>query len=241
MDNLNNFLQLVDIEDIIETTEYTNMVDITVDVDNSFMLSNGIISHNSASSAYRKYRTPDTMGAFALRGKFTNVSEISNQKLIQNAEAVNLMASIGLKLGQPIDLKTLRYGKILIYTDADVDGNSIAGLLINFFNKYWPDIFDKKMLYKVETPIVVVTPKDKKVDKLLFYTQSEYNTWESQNDLKNWEISYKKGLAALVDDEYKDIINSPKLTLITKDDISESSLDVWFGKNPDLRKIELLK
>jgi intein/homing endonuclease len=119
MNNINNFLQLVDIEDIIETNEYTNMVDITVDIDNSFMLSNGIISHNSANSAFRKYRTPELMGSFSLGGKFINVSEIANKKLVENKEAVDLMACIGLKLGQPIDLKTLRYGKILIYTDAD--------------------------------------------------------------------------------------------------------------------------
>ena len=241
MDNMNNFLQLVDIEDIIETKEYTNMVDITVDIDNSFMLSNGIISHNSAANAFRKYRTPETMGGFSLRGKFTNVSEISNQKLVQNVEAVNLMASIGLKLGQPIDIKNLRYGRILITADADSDGVSIAALLINFFHKYWPDMFDRKMIYKVETPIVVAIQKDKKKSKVSFYTQGEYNEWESKTDLKNWEISYKKGLAALVDDEYSDIINNPRLTLLTKDDVSETSLDIWFGKNSDLRKTELLK
>jgi hypothetical protein len=76
---------------------------------------------------------------------------------------------------------------------------------------------------------------------MFFYTQTEYNDWESKADLKNWEISYKKGLAALVDDEYSDIINNPRLTLLTKDDVSETSLDIWFGKNSDLRKIELLK
>jgi hypothetical protein len=76
---------------------------------------------------------------------------------------------------------------------------------------------------------------------MFFYTQTEYNDWESKTDLKNWEISYKKGLAALVDDEYSDIINNPRLTLLTKDDVSETSLDIWFGKNSDLRKTELLK
>ena len=196
---------------------------------------------DSANSAFRKYRTPETMGSFSLRGKFTNVSEISNQKLVQNVEAVNLMASIGLKLGQPIDVKNLRYGRILITTDADMDGNSISALLINFFYKYWPDVFERKMIYKVETPIVVATSKDKKKVKMFFYTQGEYNEWESKTDLKNWEISYKKGLAALVDDEYSDIINNPRLTLLTKDDVSETSLDIWFGKNSDLRKTELLK
>lgn len=195
---------------------------------------------DSAASAFRKYRDPQLMGAFSLRGKFINVSEITNQKLIQNQEAVNLMAAIGLKMGYSVDLKSLRYGRILISTDADVDGNSIASLLINFFHRYWPDMFDRKMIYKIETPIVVAFNKRSK-NKILFYNQNDYNNWLEKNDLKNWEINYKKGLAALVDDEYNDIINKPKLTLIKKDDISNNSLDIWFGKSSDLRKFELLK
>jgi hypothetical protein len=114
-----NFLELVDVDDIILSDEYVNMVDISVDVDQSFLLSNGLISHNSAISAFRKYRDPQTMGAFALKGKFVNVSEMTNQKLVQNTEVVNLMAAIGLKLGQKIELKDLRYGRILFYVDAD--------------------------------------------------------------------------------------------------------------------------
>jgi DNA topoisomerase-2 len=200
-----------------------------------------IFEGDSAASAFRKYRDPEVMGAFSLRGKFINSSEITNQKLIQNQEAVNLMASIGLKLGKEIDIKDLRYGQILLATDADVDGNSISALLINFFYRYWPDMFDRKMIWKLETPIVAVIPKQKNKKKILFYAQTEYNKWCLNNDLKDFEIKYKKGLAALVDDEYQDIINSPRKTLITKDDISDKSLDVWFGKSSDLRKDELLK
>jgi DNA topoisomerase-2 len=193
------------------------------------------------SGAFRKYRSPETMGAFSLKGKFINVSEITNQKLVQNTEAVNLMAAIGLKLGQAVELKHLRYGKVLLYTDADVDGNSISALLINFFYKYWPEVFDRGMIYKVETPIVVAVPKAKKSKKILFYTQTEYNDWADKADMKQYEIKYKKGLAALVDDEYQDIINSPRMTKISRDDISTEYLDIWFGKNADLRKTELLK
>ena len=201
----------------------------------------GLFEGDSAISAFRKYRTPETMGAFALKGKFVNVSEMTNQKLVGNDEVVNLMAAIGLKLGQTIDIKSLRYGRILFYVDADVDGNSIAGLLINFFHKYWPDMFGRKMIWKVETPIVVAIPKAKNKTKILFYTQTEYNEWEIKNDPKQYEIKYKKGLAALVDDEYQDIINNPRMTMITKDEASKGSLDIWFGKNSDLRKTELLK
>lgn len=201
----------------------------------------GLFEGDSASGAFRKYRSPDTMGAFSLKGKFINVSEITNQKLVQNTEAVNLMAAIGLKLGQAVELKHLRYGKVLLYTDADVDGNSISALLINFFYKYWPEVFDRGMIYKVETPIVVAVPKAKKAKKILFYTQTEYNDWADKADMKQYEIKYKKGLAALVDDEYQDIINNPRMTKISKDDISTEYLDIWFGKNADLRKTELLK
>lgn len=201
----------------------------------------GLFEGDSAAGAFRKYRTADTMGAFSLRGKFINVSEITNQKLVQNTEAVNLMAAIGLKLGQPIELKHLRYGRIFFYTDADVDGNAISALLINFFFKYWPEMFERKMIYKVETPIVVAVPRAKGKKKILFYSQTEYNQWADQNDLKTFEIKYKKGLAALVDDEYQDIINSPRLTLISKNDVSNGALETWFGKNSDLRKVELLK
>jgi DNA topoisomerase-2 len=200
----------------------------------------GIFEGDSATSAFRKYRVPESMGAFALKGKFTNVSELTNQKLVQNAEVVNLMGAIGLKLGQEPDLKHLRYGRILLYTDADVDGNSISGLLINFFNKYWPGLFERKMVYKVETPIVVALSKKDKKKKVLFYTQTEYNVWSQKENLQNWEIKYKKGLAALVDDEYDEIINKPKLTLITKDDMTDEYLDIWFGKNSELRKNQIL-
>lgn len=340
----------------------------------------GLYEGDSAASAIRKYRNPMTMGAFALRGKVLNVSEVGNQKLVQNVEIVNVMATIGLKLGQKAELNTLRYGKILFYVDADCleentliltengskkikdltyddkvlthtgeykkilnivekdiskyiiikvngnticcsknhrlminrndeiidieandilytdflmlknkkdkktkeyklvspesirkidgikkfidievendntfyivgendlilshncDGNAIAGLLINLFHKYWPEMFDNKMIYKVETPIVVAESKKGK-NKLFFYNQTEYDKWISENEAKLYNIEYKKGLAALVDDEYKDIISNPKLTLITKDDLSKDSLDIWFGKNSELRKNELL-
>ena len=235
-----NFLELVDIEDIILQEEYTNMVDISVDVDQSFLLSNGLISHNSASSAFRKYRDPQSQGAFSLRGKFINAMEITNQKLVGNNEVVNLMGALGLKLGQKFVPGTLRYGRILFYCDADHDGSSIVGLLINFLFKYWPELFENPMIFKAETPIVV-SKNNRTKKKISFYTQDDYNNWMGSVNTKEWEIEYKKGLGALVDDEYKDIINNPRLTQITSDEMSKGSLNTWFGKDSDLRKVELLK
>jgi hypothetical protein len=77
--------------------------------------------------------------------------------------------------------------------------------------------------------------------ELFFYSQSEYNKWLDKSDIKQWDIKYKKGLAALVDDDYESIISNPRLVLIKKDDMSSDCLETWFGKNSDLRKTELLK
>jgi DNA topoisomerase-2 len=201
----------------------------------------GLYEGDSAVGAFRKYRNTQTMGAFALRGKFMNVSEVSNAKLVKNAKVVNIMAAIGLKLGQPLDMKNIRYGKVLLYVDSDHDGNSIASLLLNFFYTYWPEMFDKNMIYKVETPIVVAIPRNNKLKKISLYNQKEYKLWSDKHDLKKFDIKYKKGLAALVGDEYNDIINNPRLTLITKDIMAGDSLNTWFGKESDLRKDELLE
>lgn len=199
-----------------------------------------IFEGDSASSAFRKSRDPQTQGAFSLRGKFVNATEMNYQKLTSNNEVVNLMGAMGLKLGQKVVPGKLRYGRIIFYCDADHDGSSIVGLLINFLFKYWPELFESPIVFKASTPIVV-SKNLKTKKKISFYTQDEYNDWLSKINPKDWEIEYKKGLAALVDDEYAEIINNPKLILINSDETSKDYLNIWFGKDSDLRKTQLLK
>jgi DNA topoisomerase-2 len=106
----------------------------------------GLFEGDSAISAFRKYRDPQTMGAFALKGKFVNVSEMTNQKLVQNSEVVNLMGSIGLKLGQEIDIKNLRYGRVLFYVDADCLEESTLILTKNGEKKISEITYDDEIL-----------------------------------------------------------------------------------------------
>jgi DNA topoisomerase-2 len=199
-----------------------------------------IFEGDSAAASFRKYRDTNTQGAFSLRGKFINAAEITTQKLIQNTEVINLMAALGLKLGQKANLTNMRFGRILFFCDADFDGSSIVGLLINFLYKFWPELFDNPIIFKAETPIVVVkNTKSKK--KTSFYSQQEYEQWFQKIDPKGYEIEYKKGLAALLDDEYAEIINNPILTQLTTNDLSKEFLNIWFGKDSELRKKEMLK
>lgn len=195
----------------------------------------GIFEGNSAISAVRKFRDPQTFGAFPLRGKFINVSEMTNTEVIKNDEAVQLMGSLGIKFGEyPSDL---RYGKIYIYADADPDGDSISSLLINFFDKYWPDLINQGRIFRVMTPLVVAK---KGKETLLFYTDVEFLAWEKKNKAKNWEIEYKKGLAALENEEYREIIHKPVLVKLQNDPLYKESLQNWFGPDPTVRKEKLL-
>jgi DNA topoisomerase-2 len=204
--------------------------------DNRHLCTLGIFEGDSAKSAVRQFRDPQVFGAFPLKGKFLNVSEMKNTEIIKNDEVVNLMGSLGLRLGE--EPANLRYGKILIYTDADPDGDAIAGLLMNFFNKFWPELFDQGLVYRVLTPLVVAK-KGKEV--LSFYTKDEYTEWESKTNTKSWNVEYKKGLAALEDDEYQEIITNPKTIQMRNDAIYRESLKAWFGGDSQPRKDRLLK
>ena len=233
-----NFLELIDIDDIIITNEYVNMVDISVEGDESFTLGNGIISHNSAGNSCRKYRDPQTQAIFNLKGKFVNSSKITDKVLLFNpkdntpTEASHLMNAIGLELNKPVNPKNLRFSEILILTDKDYDGDAIAGLLINFLSK-WKELFDMGIVYRVATPLLVIKNG---ANTKYFYTNTEWKKYQEKNSLKGWEIEFKKGLGSLQDTEYQDFVKNPKKIKILWDNDSKKFLDCWFGEDVELRK-----
>lgn len=196
----------------------------------------GLFEGDSAMSFFRKFRDPSFQGAFPLRGKFINVTELPNTRVIQNQEVKDLLTAIGLKMGEPP--KELRYGKILIYSDADVDGDSIAGLIMNFFGRYWPELFEQGRICRVMTPLVVAKRKG---ETLPFYSAFDFDAWQSkQRDLTKWDIAYKKGLAALEDEEAKEIIVSPRMFSIAGGKELKPTLDAWFASDPAIRKQKIL-
>jgi DNA topoisomerase-2 len=197
-----------------------------------------IVEGDSAGSGFRKYRNTETDGMFPLRGKFLNVFNLQNSKVIQNEEVKAILSSVGLKIGETAKLEDLRYSKIMLTTDADSDGHSIAGLLINFFFKYWPELFDLNVICKVETPIVVAK-KNKEI--IEFYNDLEFNEWfNTTKNTKQYEIEYKKGLAALEDSEYEKMIKNPKYFIVKRDDLSKFELENWFSDNSEPRKYKIL-
>jgi DNA topoisomerase II len=195
----------------------------------------GIYEGMSAVSAVRKFRDTQIHGAFPLKGKFINISEMKSSEIIKSEDAVQLMASLGLKLGEAPT--GLRYGRIYLYVDADPDGTHIAATLINFFNRFWPELFEQGRIYKVMTPLVVAK---KGKESINFYTADDFEKWLTPTRSKSWEIEYKKGLGALEDSEYEEIIKNPYLIQIKNDKDYKSSLEAWFGKDSQPRKERIL-
>lgn len=106
----------------------------------------------------------DHYGVFPLKGKLLNVRDASNSMILNNQEIQNLMKIVGLQLGKdysnPESLATLRYGCVMIMADQDHDGSHIKGLVINFFEHFWPSLVAKAgFLKEFVTPIVKVSKK----------------------------------------------------------------------------------
>ena len=232
---INNYLEIVDINNIEYTDEYDNMVDISIDIDESFSLSNGIISHNSAAATAKRgfsITGNDFFGLFPLKGKPLNVRDITLQKMRENEEITNIISALGLEFGKKYtSIRTLRYGKLVIMSDMDTDGSHIKGLILNLFDTYWPELLGMDFIYEFITPIV----KAKKGSKIkYFYRLADYRKWKSENTEIGYFLKYFKGLGTIEPAEaklfFKDI--SKHLIKFNASDIKKERdlIDLAFNK-----------
>ncbi|PPR98423.1 hypothetical protein GOBAR_AA22235 [Gossypium barbadense] len=184
-------------------------------------------------------------GVYPLRGKLLNVREASHKQLMENAEIQNLKRILGLQQNKEYtDVKSLRYGHLMIMTDQDHDGSHIKGLLINFIHSFWPSLLKvKSFMVEFITPIVKATRKvNKQEEELCFYTMPEYQAWKESlgNNAKSWKIKYYKGLGTSTGPEgkkyFKDIDKHMK-EFVWEGDRDGDAIELAFSK----KKIEARK
>jgi DNA topoisomerase-2 len=136
-------------------------------------------------------------GVFPLKGKILNVKEATIKQLNENKEIICLKSILGLKAGQtfnsPDDLRSLRYGSVIFMTDQDKDGLHIQGLLINFFQTFWPSLLKFEFLRCLQTPIVKVSTK---TSSKKFYSIGDYLKWKEVAGSGKYNIKYLKGLGS---------------------------------------------
>ena len=153
-------------------------------------------------------------GVYPLRGKLLNVREATTKQLLENAELNALKLILGLEQEKTYSsLNELRYGRIMICTDADHDGFHIRGLIMNLFETFWPCLmkFDN-FLTSLVTPVVKATKGSNVVE---FQNMVEYNTWKESPESRGYKIKYYKGLGTSTSAEGREYFkNITKNTLI---------------------------
>ncbi|KAJ0735221.1 putative DNA topoisomerase (ATP-hydrolyzing) [Helianthus annuus] len=185
----------------------------------------------------------DYYGVFPLRGKLLNVREASPKQLQENAEIQNIKKILGLQHGKTYDnVKSLRYGHLMIMADQDHDGSHIKGLLINFLHSFWPSLLKvPEFVLEFITPIVKATNKKTK-NVISFYTMPEYENWKENlgHKAREYKIKYYKGLGTSNGKEgaeYFADLEKHKKDFVWADDEDGDAIELAFSK----KKIEARK
>ena len=190
-----------------------------------------ITEGDSASGSITKSRDVNTQAVFSLRGKPLNCYGLTKKVVYENEEFNLIQAALDIE----DDMDNLRYGRIVIATDADVDGMHIRMLLLTFFLQFFPDLVKRNHVYVLQTPLFRVRNKKKTL-----YCYSEDERRKAIEEIgKSAEITRFKGLGEISPDEFihfigEDIRLEP--VLLTKDASIDSILSYFMGKNTPERQ-----
>ena len=207
-----------------------------------------ITEGDSASGSITKSRDVNTQAVFSLRGKPLNCFGLTKKVVYENEEFNLLQAALDIEDG----LDTLRYNKVIVATDADVDGMHIRLLIITFFLQFFPELVKKGHVYVLQTPLFRVRNRrtkvkskkviaeadakaDKKGDFIVRYCYSEDERLKAISDLgPDPEITRFKGLGEISPEEFAGFIGPDiRLEQVTlhKNDQVQKLLEYYMGKN----------
>lgn len=185
----------------------------------------------------------DKFGVFPLKGKILNVKDQTAQRISDNEEITNLKKILGLESGKEYSVDNigndLRYGKIILLVDADVDGSHIKGLLFNVFHSMWRSLVKCNVfLTSMLTPIVKVSKGNNIIS---FYNLTDYNNWVENNNIKGYTIKYYKGLGTSTAAEAKEYFSNLNIINYVYDEATtDNKIDLAFNKKKaDERKLWL--
>ena len=193
-----------------------------------------IFEGDSAKAGFRGGRNPEIQAGYTMRGVPPNCYGMTPLQIMKNEVFNDIVTIIGLKWGKEFNIDDLNFGKIVISTDADVDGDKIASLLLLFFNN-WPELIEKGIVCRSISPIII-SRKGKDCQK--FYTMDEFK--EAEKKLKGYSHKYAKGLGGLSNQESKEMYQDPKFLFFKKDEAADSMFRKWFAKGDSETRKQML-
>ena len=204
-----------------------------------------IVEGDSALGTGRLARSSEYQALLPIRGKILNVQKASLQQVLDNAECAAIVQVLGAGSGRTFDLSTLRYGRVLIMADADVDGAHIRTLLITLFARYMRPLIEAGRLYAAMPPLHKITTKGRNPQTVYTYTQAEMEATVRKLEKAGKQIVTPiprfKGLGEMDADELWETTMNPAtraVRRITLDDVeaAERILELLMGEKVEPRR-----
>src|SRR5436305_7701423 len=200
--------------------ELVDVYDVEVPGTHNFALANGVFVHNSA----KQGRDRHFQAILPLRGKILNVERVGLDKILKNDEVKNIITATGVGIDEHFNIAKLRYGRIVIMCDADVDGAHIRTLLLTFFFRHMPQIIQNGHLYIAQPPLFHVKMGSKQVHYV--YTEEERDAlvaeYKTSHNGKEPEVGRYKGLGEMNPETLWETTMDPSRRTILKVMIEEA-------------------